>query len=110
MVELGDDNVLPGTPTSPESPGKMKGQRRHVRTERDLARRGAEEIGQSGAGSGNELVGLFAGRIGPMGVGVVMVEILHHGLHDRPRDLSPSGAVEVGDGITAMLAQERRKR
>ena len=56
------------------------------------------------AGVGDGRVGLLAGGEGPVGVGVVVIEVVGHGLDDRAGDLGAAGAVEVGDGLAAVLA------
>ena len=43
------------------------------------------------------VVGLGAGRIVPVRVGVVAVEVVGHRVDDRPRHLRAAGAVEVRD-------------
>ena len=42
-------------------------------------------------------VSLFAGRVGPMGVRVVMIEVVGHRFDYLPRHLRTARAIEVGN-------------
>src|SRR5712692_3642901 len=102
MVQFGDNDLVTGSPVSSQRAREMKSQRRHVRAEGDLVRRGVQKLGAHPAGVFNCRVSLFAGRIGPMSVGVVMIEIVGHRFADLTRHLSSAGAVEVRDWLTQM--------
>ena len=42
-----------------------------------------------------------------MSVGVVMIKVVAHGIDNAARNLRAAGAVEVCDGVSAVLAFER---
>ncbi len=60
-------------------------------------------------GGGDNRVRLFAGRIPPVGVGVVVVEVIRHRLHDDARHLGSAGAIEIGDVVSPVLPVEGEK-
>ena len=92
----------PGPQRRAQRPGQVEGQRRHVGPEGDLVGRGVEEVGEGLPGVGDGVVGLLAGREGPVGVGVVVEEVVGHRLDHLAGHLRPAGAVEVGDRVAAV--------
>jgi len=73
----------------------MERERRHVGAEHHVRWSAAEKTGQHSARTEDQLVGLGARGIGPMSVGIVMIEILGHRIHDRPGNLGAAGTIEV---------------
>ena len=90
VVELGDHDLVAGPQSRPSprarwkvsvvmlapnaiSPGSHPGSRPAPTSFRDQG------------------VGFFAGRIGPVGVRVVVVEVVGHGLYHRPGNLGSAG-------------------
>ena len=61
------------------------------------------------AGAGDDRVGLRAGREGPVGIGVVMQQVVGHRLDDRAGHLRAAGAVEVGDGLAIVPPLQGRE-
>ena len=106
VVELGDDDLVPFAPAPAEGARQVEGQRRHVRAEGDLARRRVQEIGQRRARRGESRVGLEARGVAPVGVGVVVEQIVGHGIDHLARDLGPTRPVEIGDREPGVLALE----
>ena len=45
----------------------------------------------------------------PVGVGVVVVEVIRHRLHDDARHLGSAGAIEIGDVVSPVLPVEGEK-
>ena len=106
VVELGHDDLVARCPLAGERAAEMERQRRHVRPEGDLRRLAAEEVGEGLACAGERGVGLDARRVRPVGVRVVVEEVVGHRVDDRDRDLGPAGPVEVRDGRAAVAAIE----
>ena len=87
----------------------MKRERRRILAEHDFVGAAEHEIGERFARARDQLVGLFARRIAPVRVGVVMEEVIVHRRDDRARDLRAARAVEVRDGVSAVRPLQRRK-
>ena len=51
----------------------------------------------------------FAGWIGPVRVGVVVIKVVGHRVNDLTRNLRPTGPVEVGDRMPIVIALESRE-
>ena len=60
VIEFSDDDLIAGLERPADRAGHVKQNRGHVRAERDLTRRGAEEIGQRYARGGQQGIGLDA--------------------------------------------------
>ena len=54
-------------------------------------------------------VGLFAGRVVPVGVRVVVVEVVRHRVDDGGRHLGAAWTIEIRYGVAAVLALESWK-
>ena len=109
VVQLGYDDLVSRTPPPPQRAGQMEGQGGHVGPKRDFLGLSVQEIGQGSPSRRDHAVGLDAAGVGPVGVGVVMVEVVRHRLYHRPRGLSPPGSVEIGHRLPGHLAGEGRK-
>ena len=107
VIEIGDDDLIAGAPAAPEGARQMEDARRHVVREGDLARGGIEEVGDRGARGQEHRIGLIGGGVRPMGVRVVMQQIVAHRIDDRLRDLRAPRPIEVGDGVAVVLALQR---
>jgi len=84
----------------------MERQGGHVRTKRNLIRTSVEEVGSARPGRGNELIGFLTGGVVPVGVGIVVEEVLGHGGCHVVRNLGAAGAIEVGDRMSAVAPFE----
>ena len=71
--------------------------------------RGAEKIGERGARALDRRIRFGTGRIVPVRVGVVVIEVVGHRLDDRARHLSATGTVEVGHRAVLVHALKRGK-
>ena len=109
VIELGDDDLVPGAPASPERPRHMERDRRHVGAEGDLVWRRPEECPEPAPRVTKQDVGLLTGRITPVRVRVVMQQVIHDRVGHDMGHLRAAGAVEVRDGQAAMLAEQRRE-
>jgi len=109
VVQLGDDDLVARPPGTSQRPPEMEGERRHVRPKGDIVRRRAQEVGQGAPGPRQHGVGLFAAGIAPVGVRIVVVEVVHHGVADRGGHLSPARSIEVGDRLSPVLTVKRGK-
>ena len=58
------------------------------------------------ARGGNDTRRSPAGRILPVGVGVVLIEVVGHGLDDGAGYLGAARSIEIGDGVPVMPALE----
>ncbi len=89
--------------------GEQKVERRGVRAEGDLVPVAAEEVGEGVARVGQQVVGLDRAREEAVGVGVVIDEVVGHGVDHALRHLCAARAVEVGDGMTVDRALQGGK-
>ena len=80
----------------------MIGERGHVGAEHDLVDVASQEVGHRATARLQQGVGFGAARVGPMGVGVVMQEIVGHRGCDGVGHLCASGAIEVGDRVSGL--------
>src|SRR5258705_529460 len=87
----------------------MKRKRRHIGAKSNLARRSIQEISTSLSRLRERRVCLFAGRIGPMSVGVVVIKVVVHCFDHLPRHLGSAWAVKISNGLVVVYARERRK-
>ena len=78
VIELGDDDFVALAPLPAERARQVEGERRHVLAERDLVGAAVQEIGKRFSRVGDQRVGLFARRIAPVRVGVVIEEVVVH--------------------------------
>ena len=106
MIEFGDHDLVAGLPIAREAAREMEGDGRHVVAERHVGGRRVEEVGKGGAGVVKQRVGLGARGIGPVGVGVVMQQVVGHGVGDLLRHLGAPGAVEIGDVVLPLASEE----
>jgi hypothetical protein len=96
MIQLSDDHRVSRAPLPAESSGQVKRESGHVGTERDLSRRRAEELSESTPRIGHEGIGLFTRGVPPMGIGVVVIEVILHGFHYSAGNLGSAGPVKIG--------------
>src|SRR6059058_5312506 len=68
-----------------------------------------EKIGEGLPRIHDGSVCLFARRISPMRVGVVMIEIINHRFGHHARDLRAARPIEVGHSVIGVAAFERGK-
>lgn len=109
VIQLRDNDFIPRTPGATERTGEVEGKRCHVESERDLIGRSTEEIGIRRPSMRDELIGLVTRGIRPVRVGVVVAEIVHHGVDNGRGNLGSARPVEVRDRPTAVTARECRK-
>ena len=109
MIELGDNNLITLRQRAAECAGEMHCERRHVGAERNLTRRCIQKISKRLTRFRDCFVSLGARRIRPVGVGVVMIEIIQHRITDAPGSLSSTRSVEVRDRMPVMNSLERRE-
>src|SRR5215213_890720 len=84
----------------------MHRKRRHVRAKRDLRGRRVQEFGEDFACVRECGVSLSARRISPVGVRVVMVEVVRHLFDDVARNLRSAGSIEISDWVVVVDAFE----
>ena len=109
MVQLRDHDLVGRAPPPAQGPGQVEGQGRHVGPEGHLVGVGIEEVRQARAGRRDDGVRLHAGRVGPVGVRVVMREVVRHGVDDPLRHLGASRPVEVRHRLAGMPAGQGRE-
>ena len=107
MVELRDHDRVTVSERSSQRPGQVERERGHIGTEGDLTRRGVEEIREGLPGDRQCSVGLDAGRECPVGIGIMVDEVVRDRIHHGVGDLSPARAVEIGHGIALVQPLER---
>ena len=110
MIELGDDHLVARGPFATEGSRNVERDRGHVVAECDLVRCAANELGKDAAGVRQPDIGLLAGGIDPVGVRVVMEQVVSHRIDNCLRYLGAPGAVEVRDRFARVHAAQRRKR
>ena len=109
VVEFRDHDGVALAPPLAERASEVKRQRGHVGAEDDLLGPAAEPVGQRGTGAEQCRVGLVTGGIGPVGIGVVMQQVVAHRVHDARGHLRAAGSVEIRDGVALMATPQRRK-
>ena len=109
MVELGHHDLVARSPVAAEGAREVEGERRHVGAKYDLGGGGAQVVGHGLAGRQDRRVGLVARGVVPVGVGVVMEEIVRHRVHHRLRYLGAARSVEVRDLVSMVTAREGGK-
>src|SRR5207248_3856676 len=87
VIELSDNNFVPLTPFPTQPTRQVEGERGHVLAERDLLGRRVEELGEALPRAKQQGVGLLARRVEPVGVGVMMEEVVGDRVDDRARYL-----------------------
>ena len=107
VVELGDDDRVAGLQPAPDGPCQVKGQRRHVEAKANLGGRGVQEVRQRASCRGQGGVSLGAGRKPPVRVGIVMKQVVGHGLDHDGRDLGSARPVEIGGRMALVNPLER---
>ena len=106
MIEEGEDDFVSGDEIAAESSTHGEGKRGHVGAEDDFVGIAIEKVGHGGARFDEDLVGIVAGLIGSVGVGVVAGEIVRDGVDDALGNLRAAGAIEKDGGISVdSLAQ-----
>jgi hypothetical protein len=110
VIELGDDDLVARLPGAGQGARQVEGERGHVGAKGNLVGRRAEEVAEGGARRGEHRVGFFAGRVRPVRVGVVVQEVVAHGVGNRRRHLRAAGAIEVGHRQTVVGALHGRKQ
>ncbi len=105
VIELGHHDLVARAPLSRERPRDMERDGRHVLAEaHPLRARGVEEGRVHPPGIEQERVGLLAARVHPVGVGVVVDQVLADRVDDRRGHLGAAGAVEVGHRVAVVHA------
>src|SRR6185295_5283735 len=87
----------------------MKRKRRHVGAKSNLRGRSIQEISANLSGLRERRVCFFTGRVSPMSIGVVVIEVVVHCFDHLPRHLGSAGAVKISNGLVVVCAGERRK-
>ncbi len=106
MVQLRDHDFVARSVAAAERAREVEGERGHVRAEGDLVRRGIQKIRQRRASRIDDGVRFLARRISPMGIRIVMQQIIAHRCDHDPRHLRAAGAIEVGHRMTVVNARE----
>jgi hypothetical protein len=109
VIDLRDHHLVALAPLAAERAREVEGERRHVLAERDLVGAAVHEVGDRPACRRDERVGLLAGGVLPVGVRVVMEQVVGHGIHDFARHLGAARSVEVRHGVAVVHALERGK-
>jgi hypothetical protein len=109
VIELGDHDPVARPPASSQTARQMERECRHVGAEGNFPGSRAQEVGHGRASAGNERVGFLARGVGPMSIRVVVVEVVRHGIYDRPGNLGASRPVEIGHRMTTVPSLESRK-
>ena len=87
----------------------MEGDRRHVVAERHLGGRRIDEVRHRHPGLVDRLVRLGAGRVVPVRIGVMVIEVIRHRLDHPARHLRSTGPVEIRNRLAVVNALERRE-
>ena len=87
VVELGDEDLVALLHVVHQAVSQQEVERRGVGSEGHLVPIATEEVGEGVAGVGQHVVGLDGGREVPVGVRVVVDEIVGHGVDDALRYL-----------------------
>src|SRR4051812_10351909 len=87
----------------------MEGERRHVRAEDDLVRPCIEKASHGYPGSGDQPIGLGAGRVMPMRVCIVVQQVVAHRVYDGLWYLRAARTVEIRNLVAVVLPAQRRK-
>src|SRR5215217_7887725 len=109
MVELGHHDRIAWPPGPSQCAGQVKGESRHIGPKRDLGGVRTKEIRQRFAVRQDERVRLLARGIGPIGVGIMLVQIRFHGGHDIPGYLGAARPIEVRYGNTSVPSLQSRE-
>ncbi len=99
VVEAGDDDLVAGTPLLRHRPREVVGEGGGAATEDDPAGVGPEQVGEGGAGVGDDPVGPALGRGGAPAVADRTRQGVGDGAADDVGDLAPPGPVEVGGAL-----------
>ena len=99
VVEFCDNDFVCRAPAAAERPCHMERQRGHVRAEPDFVGCGADESRQPCARARERGVGFLARRITPVGIRVVVQQIIGHRVGHHAGHLRAAGAVEIGDAL-----------
>src|SRR6185503_8905088 len=87
----------------------MKRQRCHVGAKGNLLGRSIQEISASLSCVSERCVGLLAGRVSPVSVGVVVIQVVVHCFDHLTRYLSSAGSIKISNGLVVVYARERGK-
>ena len=109
MIQFRDHHFIARPPLPADAPRGVKRDRGHVIAKDDFARRGVEQIGERFARLRQGGVGLGAGRIIPVRVGVVVKEIIRNGVGNRPGHLRSSRAVKISDRFSRVPPEQGGK-
>ena len=107
MIHLRDDDLVTWREGRGEGAREREGEGGHVRAERDLVRRGVQQVRGGRAGRVDDLVGLEARWVRPVRVRVVVQQVVAHRIDDARRHLRSPRSVEVRHGMTSVHALER---
>ena len=111
MVQLRDDDLVARSPARARAPGRggRSGWSCSPRTppRRESAPRKSAREARAASDEG---IGLLAGRVGPVGVGVVMGQVVSHGVDDTLGHLCASRTIEVRHLTATKLAGEGREK
>ena len=94
MVELGDEDLVAGRELAADRLGEEKREGRHVGAVAHLVGVAADEVGRSLVGVVEDLVALFAGCEGAVGIGVVVDEVVGDGVDHALDRHGDRGAAE----------------
>ena len=109
MIEIRNNDFVASLPAAPQPARDVKRQRRHIRAEHDLVGRRIDQIRRGHARRMDHRVGLFARRIRPIRIGVVLIEVVGHGPTNRQGHLGAPRPVEVRDGPTIVAPRQGGK-
>src|SRR5262249_18771418 len=109
MIEFGNDDLVAGNVSAAERSRDVKSDRRHVGAERDFIRFEIEKVCERLARIGDQLVGLGAGRISPMRIGIMVEKVITHCFDDLAGDLSSSGTIEISYWEIIVFTLESRE-
>jgi hypothetical protein len=83
----------PGPRSRPEGATHGEGERGHVCAEDDFVGVAIQKVGHGGARFVEDAVGVVAGLIGAVGVGIVARQIVGDGVDYTPRNLRAAGSI-----------------
>src|SRR3954463_16823494 len=102
VIQFCDDDFVAGLVVASKRAREVKCEAGHVRAENNLVRRSVQKLRDDASPRFDYRVGFGAGRIGPVGVGVVVVKVIIHGLDYRAWHLRSAGSIKVGHSISVV--------
>ena len=111
VVEQGEDDLVAGAEFASKGAAQGESQRRHVGAKHDFVRIAIEKIRHRRTRFVDDSVGVAAGLVGAVGVGVVARQVIRDGVDYTLRHLRASWAVQKNCGaFIGMLADGLRER